>query len=67
MFDLTPEEQEEFDLALVAGLVRRFGPTNAELETWPRWKKALCRMIPRKQRWRLSVNAPLIREFETRL
>lgn len=67
MYDLTPEEQDEYDLALVAGLTRRFGPSAAEVETWPRWKRVLCRLTPRRYRWRYSVNAPAIRDFETRL
>lgn len=67
MYDLTPEEQAEYDLALVAGLTRRLGPSAAEVETWPRWKRALCRLTPLNHRWRYSVNAPAIRDFETRL
>lgn len=67
MHDLTPQEQEGFDLAVVAGLTKRFGPSAAEIETWPRWKRAACRLTPSKHRWRFSVNAPLIRDFETRL
>lgn len=67
MQDLTPEDQEDLNLALVAGLTKRNGPSAAEIETWPRWKRAACRLTPRKQRWRFSVNAPVIRDFETRL
>lgn len=66
MYDLTPEEQAEFDLAIAAGLTRRNGPSAAEIETWPRWKQALCRLTPLQHRWRFSVNAPIIRDFETR-
>jgi hypothetical protein len=57
---------DAFELAVVAGLTRRFGPSDAEKETWPRWKRGLCRMTPTKHRWRYSVNADLIRDFETR-
>ena len=56
----------EFDLAVAAGLTKRFGPSPAEVETWPRWKQALCKVTPRKHRWRYSANASVIRKFETR-
>lgn len=60
------EDINEFDLAVAAGLTRRFGPSAAEQETWPAWKRLACRLTPLKHRWRWSVNAPVIRDFETR-
>ena len=67
MHDLTPEEQEDLNLAFVAGLTKRNGPSAAEIETWSPWKRLVCRLTPRKYRWHYSVNAPVIRDFETRL
>lgn len=64
---VNPEEQEEFALAFAAGITRRCGPSETEIENWPLWKQTLCRLTPLKHRWRYSVNAPLIRHFETRL
>ena len=60
------DQVNPFDLAVAAGLTRRFGPSAAEKETWPGWKRALCRLTPTKHRWRYSVNADIIRDFETR-
>jgi hypothetical protein len=59
-------QEDPYELAVIAGLTRRFGPSAAEIETWPLWKKALCRLTPSEHRWRYSVNADLIRDFETR-
>jgi hypothetical protein len=68
MFDEQEDlnEIDPFDLAVYAGLTRRLGPSNAEIETWPGWKKAVLRLTPVKHRWRFSAHADLIRDFETR-
>ena len=59
------DEIDPFDLAVYAGLTRRLGPSNAEIETWPSWKKVLLRLTPTNHRWRFSVHADLIRQFDS--
>ena len=58
---------EDLDLALVCGLLRRWGPTPAQLAALPWWRRTACRLLPRRQRWRLYPLASQIREFERRL
>lgn len=56
-------DEEDFDLAILAGHTRRYGPSAGEIETWPRWKQVLIWLTPRDHRWRYSVNADLVRDF----
>ena len=57
----------DLDLALVCGLMRRWGPTPAQLAALPWWRRTVCRLLPRRQRWRVHPLAPQIRDFERRL
>ena len=58
---------EDLDLALVCGLLRRWGPSPAQLAALPWWRRTVCRLLPRRQRWRIHPLAPTIRDFERRL
>jgi len=61
---LSDEERAAFELAIVCGLTRRHGPLARELETMPTWRRWVVRLLPRRQRWRLSYLAADIRRFE---
>ena len=61
---LSEEEQTEFDLAVICGLTRRFGPYPQEVAALPVWRRCAVRLLPRRHRWRLSYLAPDIRRFE---
>jgi hypothetical protein len=61
---LNEEEHAAFELAIVCGLTRRNGPLARELEAMPAWRRWAVRLLPRRQRWRLSYLAPDIRRFE---
>ena len=57
---------EGLDLALACGLLRRWGPTPAQLAALPWWRRTVCRLLPRRQRWRVHPMAPLIRDRDIR-
>lgn len=61
---LSEEERAAFELAIVCGLTRRSGPLARELDAMPAWQRWVVRLLPRRQRWRLSYLAPDIRRFE---
>ena len=61
---LSEEEHAAFELAIVCGLTRRNGPLARELDAMPGWRGWMVRLLPRRQRWRLSYLAPDIRRFE---
>jgi hypothetical protein len=61
---LSEEERAAFELAIVCGLTRRYGPLARELDAMPAWRRWAVRLLPRRQRWRLSYLAPDIRRFE---
>ena len=67
MTDLNEATQEEMNLALVCGLMRRWGPSSAQIAELSCWRRAACRVLPRSQRWRVHPLAPTIRELERRL
>lgn len=48
-------------------LIFRFGPLADEIAEFPLWKKIACKILPRRQRWRLSWAAQPIREMNARL
>ena len=59
--------EEEMNFALVCGFLRRWGPSPAQLAALPWWRRTVCRLLPRSQRWRVHPLAPAIRDFEDRL
>ena len=59
--------RNDLDLALTCGLLRRWGPSPAQLATLPWWRRTACRILPRSQRWRVHPLAPAIRDLERRL
>ena len=61
---LSEEERAEFDLAVICGLTRRFGPYPQEVAAMPTWWRWAVRLLPRRHRWRLSYLAADIRRFE---
>ena len=61
---LNEEEQAEFDLAVICGLTRRFGPYPQEVAAMPASRRWAMRLLPRRHRWRLSYLAADIRRFE---
>jgi hypothetical protein len=61
---LSEEEQAAFDLAVICGLTRRFGPYPQEVAAMPTWRRWAVRLLPRRNRWRLSYMAADIRRFE---
>ena len=61
---LSEEEQAEFDLAVICGLTRRFGPYPQEIAAMPAWRRWSVRLLPRRHRWRLSYLAADIRRLE---
>ena len=61
---LSEEEQAGFDLAVICGLTRRFGPYPQEVAAMPAWRQWVVRLLPRRHRWRLSYLAKDIRHFE---
>ncbi len=67
MSELKEATQEELNLALVCGLLRRWGPSPAQLAELPWRRRAVCRLLPRRSRWRVHPLAPMIRAFERRL
>ena len=62
--DLSEQERAEFDFAVICGLTRRFGPYPQEVAAMPAWRQLGVRLLPRRQRWRLSYLAADIRRFE---
>lgn len=54
------------ELAIRAGLLLRLGPTDREIQDWPRWKQHVVRVLPRSQRWRLSPMAPVVKYYLNR-
>ena len=67
MTDLNEATQEEMNLALVCGLMRRWGPSSAQIAELSCWRRTACRVLPRSQRWRVHPLARTIRDFEDRL
>ena len=67
MTDFREASGEDLDLALTCGLLRRWGPSPAQLAALPWWRRTVCRLLPRRQRWRVHPLAQPIREFERRL
>ena len=67
MTDIKEASMDELNLALVCGLMRRWGPSPAQLASLPWWRRTACRVLPRSQRWRVHPLAPAIRGFEDRL
>ena len=61
---LSEEEHAEFDVAVICGLTRRFGPYPQEVAAMPPWRRWAVRLLPRRHRWRLSYLAADIRSFE---
>ena len=61
---LSEEDQAEFDLAVICGLTRRYGPYPQEVAAMPSWRRWAVRVFPRRHRWRLSYLASDIRRFE---
>ncbi len=61
---LSEDERDEFDLAVICGLTRRFGPYPQEVAAMPAWRRWSVRLLPRRHRWRLSYLAADIRRFE---
>ena len=67
MTDVGEASEEDLDLALTCGLLRRWGPSPAQLAALPWWRRTVCRLLPRRQRLRVHPLAPHIGEFERRL
>ena len=67
MTDVGEASGEDLDLALTCGLLRRWGPSPAQLAALPWSRRTACRLLPRRQRWRVHPLAQSIREFERRL
>ena len=67
MTDLQEATVEEMNLALECGLMRRWGPSPAQLAELPWWRRTVCQLLPRRHRWRVHPLAPAIRDFEDRL
>ena len=67
MTDVGATSREDLDLALACGLLRRWGPSPAQLAALPWWHRTVCRLLPRSQRWRVHPLAPQIRDFERRV
>lgn len=63
---LSDDEQSAFDHAVAAALTSRNGPSAHEMRTMPAWRRIAVRLLPRRQRWRLSALAPDIRGFKRR-
>jgi hypothetical protein len=61
---LSEEEPAAFELAVICGLTRRFGPYPQEVAAMPSWRRWAVRLLPRRHRWRLSYLAADIRRFE---
>ena len=67
MSELKIATDEEMNLAVACGLMRRWGPSPAQLAALPWWRRTVCRLLPRGHRWRLHSLAPHIRDFERQL
>ena len=67
MSELKRAPVDELNLALACGLMRRWGPSSAQLVALPWWRRAACRVLPRGHRWRVHPLAPQIREFDRRV
>ena len=67
MTDVWESSREDLDLALTCGLMRRWGPSPTQLAALPWWRRAVCRLLPRRHRWRVHPLAPTIRDFERRV
>lgn len=67
MTDVGETSGEDLDSALTCGLLRRWGPSPAQLAALPWWRRTACRVLPRSQRWRVHLLAPAIRDFERRV
>lgn len=66
MSELKRAPVDELNLALACGLMRRWGPSPAQLAALPWWRRTVCRLLPSRHRWRLHPLAPLIRDFDRR-
>lgn len=66
MTDVRETSGDDLDLALTCGLLRRWGPSPAQLTALSRWRQTVCRLLPRSQRWRVHPLAPMIRDFDRR-
>ena len=64
MTDVGETAGEDLDLALTCGLLRRWGPSPAQLAALPWWRRTVCQLLPRRQRWRVHPLAPQVRDFE---
>ena len=67
MTDVRETSGEDLDLALTCGLLRRWGPTPAQLAALPWWRRTVCQLLPRRHQWRVHPLAPAIRDFERRV
>ena len=62
--ELSEGDRPAFELAVVCGLTRRFGPYPQEVASMPLWRRWAVRLLPRRHRWRLSYLAEDIFRFE---
>ena len=62
--ELSEGDRAAFELAVVCGLIRRFGPYPQETAAMPSWRRWAVRLLPRRHRWRLSYLAADIYRFE---
>jgi hypothetical protein len=61
---MSEEDRAEFDVAVICGLTRRFGPYPQEVAAMPTWRRWAVQLLPRRHRWLLSYLASDIRRFE---
>lgn len=61
----TPDSDawDDLQVAAICGLTYRFGPTDAQLAEMSWWRRALCRVLPQRHRWRVTPLAGQIREY----
>lgn len=50
-------------LISLLGYTARLGPLPDELSGFPVWKRVAVRLTPRKNRWKWSVYAPILRDM----
>ena len=62
--ELSEGDRPAFELAVVCGLTRRFGPYPQEVASMPLWRRWAVRLLPRRHRWRMSYLATDMRRFE---
>jgi hypothetical protein len=62
--ELSEGDRAAFELAVVCGLTRRFGPYPQEVAAMASWRQWVVRLLPRRHRWRLSFLAADIQRFE---